>query len=345
MPGRSVKWLVSAAGVAMLCSAGAGGQSRPAGQALAKWVRRPLRVVTYEFLERAKGGTEQTPAEIVGFLDRVGGADVLLCKGFQYYRGVFDDSSGGYPRYRAKIAKILPLAHRRGVKVGVFGFTHREKTYRGQQDHAKVLGVWGRYVREGIDLLFVDEESGQGGLDIPDKCLAYCGELRRRFRRPVGLFVYGGASRGVGLVRKAAGHVDVLAEMSYSAYLDKPGDYNLARITKLWSRTARGVRPEIAYWTGAGIFGAKHLPGLPGSATWRDRYGDRDESQYLHDYLKTAIDHGATGVFFHSICRTTWWSQARRKKVIDGVKRAFAEVTSRRPATARPKEAPATTGP
>ena len=84
------------------------------------------------------------------------------------------------------------------------------------------MDAWKKYVSFGADILFVDEESGSGGLDIPASCLGHCDELRESFKLPVGLFLYGPASK-VGQVRAIAQHVDVIAEMGYTLFLEASG--------------------------------------------------------------------------------------------------------------------------
>jgi hypothetical protein len=46
------------------------------------------------------------------------------------------------------------------------------------------MEVWQEYVRLGADILFVDEESGRGGLDVPASCLGHCDELRTTLPLP-----------------------------------------------------------------------------------------------------------------------------------------------------------------
>jgi hypothetical protein len=286
------------------------------------WEKPNLRVVTYEFLERRTRDTDLAVDEIMSAIQQLGGADVLLGKAFQYYGGAFDDSSWGLPRFQGKIAEIVPVAHGADIKVGVFGFVDRTKTYAGQEDYDRVVGVWGDYAAMGVDALFIDEESGTSGTDIPAECLTYCDDLKTRFGLPVGIFIYGGASES-GRVREIAAHVDILGEMGYNLYLDQMGDYNLAYLTETWVSAAREARPEIAYWTGAGIFDESRFPGTP---FWQERYGTRTISQYFYDYMNTGIQSGATGVFFHSICRLEWWTPDVRQQVVDGVHQIFTEL-------------------
>lgn len=289
-----------------------------------KWWERPnQRVVTYEFLERRTRDTDLSVDEIMSTIQQLGGADVLLIKAFHYYEGVFDESSWGLPRFQAKIAEIVPAAHGRTIKVGLFGFVDRTKTYAGQEDYDRVMGVWSDYAAMGVDALFIDEESGTSGTDIPAECLAYCDDLKSRFGLPVGIFLYGGASEA-DRVRDIAAHVDIVGEMGYNLYLDQAGDYNLATLTDAWVAAAREAQPEMAYWTGTGIFDESQFPGTP---FWEDRYGSRTISQYFFDYSNTGIQSGATGVFFHSICRLEWWTPDVRQQVIDGVHRIFTQLS------------------
>jgi hypothetical protein len=187
------------------------------------WLAKDLRVVTYEFLERGYRRNDLSADEILACLDRFGGCDVLLVKGFHYWQGRFDDSSWGYPRFRSLAEILIPKLHARGMKVGIFGFTDRRRSYRDEPDHRQIMDVWKEYVRLGADLLFVDEETGRDGLDIPASCLDHCDELRTTFRVPVGLFLYGPASQA-GQVRAIAGHVDVIGEMGYNLFLEARGD-------------------------------------------------------------------------------------------------------------------------
>lgn len=328
-----------AIGVLAVWAAAAEGRSGDKGW----WSTEGLRIVTYEFLEGMRGGSELSAEKILEEIRRIGGADVLLIKGFQYYGGRFDESSGGLPRFKAKVGQLIPLARKEDIKVGIFGFTDRKRCYKGQPDYEKVLGAWKDYSDMGADLFLVDEESGKDGLDIPEACMEYCDELRARFKRPVGIFIYGEASRGAPLVKRLAGHVDVIGEMSYSLFLDRPGDYGLAKVTADFSTAAKSINPGIAYWTGAGIFGEKEYPGLPGTALWRDRYGDRDEAAYFRDYMKAALENGATGVYHHSLCRTTWWAEDRRKRIAHGIGEVFrelAEKARRRHGSSPPRRRP-----
>ena len=38
------------------------------------------------------------------------------------------------------------------------------------------------------------------------------------------------------------------------------------------------------------------------------------------------VANGATGVYFHSICRTTRWPEDSQKKIADGVSKLFKEL-------------------
>ena len=113
------------------------------------------------------------------------------------------------------------------------------------------MNVWKEYVRLGADILFVDEDIGGGGLDIPASCLNHGDEPRTTFKLPVGLFLYGPASQA-GRVRELASHVDVIGEVGYTLFLEARGDYGLADVTRQWSEAVKTLtnRP-VAYWTGA----------------------------------------------------------------------------------------------
>jgi hypothetical protein len=266
------------------------------------WLRENLRVVTYEFLERdAKRTTDLTGDEILALVRKIGACDLLLAKGFHYWKGAFDDSSWGYPRFKGEIAELVPRLHAMGVKVGVFGFTDRNRSYRGQPDADKILGAWKDYADLGVDSLFVDEESGAGGLDVPEACLEHCDELRKRFKLPVGIFLYGKASdaKRVGTIAR---RVDIVGEMSYNLFLDAAGDYALADVTRTWSEAVRtGAEGRCAYWTGAMVC-EKAAEG-PGTPFWRERFGTRSQADYFRDYFSVARAQGAQGVYFHSLCR------------------------------------------
>jgi len=67
------------------------------------WLARNLRVVTYEFLERGHRRTDLSADEILAWLDRFGDCDLLLIKGFHYWKGQFDESSWGYPPGAPKV--------------------------------------------------------------------------------------------------------------------------------------------------------------------------------------------------------------------------------------------------
>ncbi len=288
------------------------------------WLVKGLRVVTYEFLERSYRTNDLSADEILATLDRFGGCDLVLCKGFQYWQGRFDDSSWGYPRFQRMAAGLIPKLHARGIKTGIFGFTERQRSYSGGTDHDRVMDAWKQYASLGADILFVDEESGSGGLDIPASCLAHCDELRATFKLPVGLFLYGPASK-TGQVRAIAQHVDVIGEMGYTLFLEAKGDYGLDEVTRQWSRAVKADRsPRVAYWTGAMVM---LEPGRqPGSMFWRERFGERTLGGYFEDYLRRARASGTDGVFFHSLCRFTNLPEERRAEVAAAMKRIFEPV-------------------
>jgi len=266
------------------------------------WLRENLRVVTYEFLERdSKRTVDLTADEILDAVRKLGGCDVFLVKGFHYFRERFDDSSWGYPRFKTKVRELVPRLREQRIKAGIFGFTDRKRSYRGQPDADLILATWKGYVDDGVDLLFVDEESGAGGLDIPEACLEHCDELKKRFKLPVGIFLYGSAAEAdrVGAIAR---RVDVIGEMSYNLYLEAPGNYSLKEVTRKWSEAARtGSEGRCAYWTGA-MIPEKPTEG-PGTPFWRERYGDRGLADYFRDYFSAARGGGARGVYFHSLCR------------------------------------------
>lgn len=151
--------------------------------------------------------------------------------------GLSPASSWGYPRFRGLAETLIPKLHKRGIRAGAFGFTDRRRSYRGGADQTLIMSVWKEYVRLGADILFVDEESGSGGLDVPASCLSHCDELRTAFKLPVGLFLYGPASQA-GQVREYASHVDVIGEMGYTLFLEAHGDYGLEDVTCKWSAAA-----------------------------------------------------------------------------------------------------------
>jgi hypothetical protein len=288
------------------------------------WLAQGLRIVTYEFLERSHRASDLTPDEILESLDRFGGCDLVLLKGFHYWQGQFDDSSWGHPRFRSLADRLVPRLHARGIKAGIFGFTDRQRSYGGGPDHGRIMEVWQEYVRLGADILFVDEESGSSGLDIPVSCLSHCDELRTTFKLPVGLFLYGPASQA-GRVRAIAPHVDVVGEMGYSLFLEAQGDYALQEVTRQWSQALQGTtsRP-VAYWTGAMVM--LELGQQPGSPSWRERFGERTLARYFEDYLKRARDFGADGVFFHSLCRFSGLAADTQAEVAAAMKRVFGQM-------------------
>jgi hypothetical protein len=292
------------------------------------WLAKDLRVVTYEFLERSQRASDLTPDEILKMVDSFGGCDLVLLKGFHYWQGQFDDSSWGYSRFRDLAEKLIPRLHARGIKTGIFGFTDRHRSYADGPDHRRIMEVWKEYVRLGTDILFVDEESGSGGLDIPASCLSHCDELRTTFKLPVGLFLYGPASKA-GQVREIARHVDVIGEMGYNLFLDARGDYGLEEVTRQWSQALKGAtdRP-VVYWTGAMVM---LEPGQqPGGPFWRERFSERTLARYFEDYLQRARDSGADGVFFHSLCRFSNLATDTQTEVAAAMKRVFGQVDNAR---------------
>jgi len=276
------------------------------------WLAKDQRVVTYEFLERSYRANDLTADEIIAALDRFGGCDLVLLKGFHYWQGRLDDSSWGYPRFRSLAERLIPKLHARGIKAGIFGFTDRHHSYGDGPDHGRIMKIWKEYVDLGADILFVDEESGTGGLDIPASCLNHCDELRTNFKLPVGIFLYGPASKAE-QVSEIARHVDVIGEMGYNLFLEAHGDYGLKEVMHQWSQVLKDAmdRP-VAYWTGAMVMREPRQG--PGSLFWRERYGQRTLAQYFDDYLRRARDCGADGVFFHSICRFSGLALERRKR-------------------------------
>ncbi len=291
------------------------------------WLARNLRVVTYEFLERGHRQSDLSVDEILAYLDRFGGCDLVLLKGFHYWQGKFDDSSWGYPRFRGLAETLIPKLHERGIRAGVFGFTDRRRSYRGGVDQTLILDVWKEYVRLGADILFVDEESGSGGLDVPASCLSHCDELRTAFKLPVGLFLYGSASQA-GQVRECASHVDVIGEMGYTLFLEAHGDYGLEDVTRKWSAAvATLTNPPVAYWTGAMV--VEKGSQAPGTLFWRERFGQRTLAGYFERYLGQALASGADGVFFHSICRLSGLPPNAQEEIMALVRRRFQEMNVR----------------
>jgi hypothetical protein len=189
------------------------------------------------------------------------------------------------------------------------------------------MEIWQEYVRLGADILFVDEESGSSGLDIPASCLSHCDELRTTFRLPVGLFLYGPASQAEPL-RMIARHADVIGEMGYNLFLEAHGDYGLEEVTRQWSQALKGRtdRP-VAYWTGAMVM--REPDRQPGTLFWRERFGTRTLGRYFEDYLGRARDCGADGVFFHSLCRLSGLPPETQTEVTAAVKRVFEQIDRR----------------
>ena len=312
--------------VFLLCAAPAWAADQPSAAAH-WWLAGNRRVVTYEFLERNHRQTDLSAAELLAFLDRFGACDLVLLKGFHYWKGEFDDSSWGYPRFRGLAETLIPQLHARGLKTGIFGFTDRRRSYDAGPDHGRIMDVWKEYVRLGADILFVDEESGGGGLDVPASCLRHCRELRTAFGRPVGLFLYGPASQA-DQVRALAQEVDVIGEMGYNLFLDARGDYGLEEVTRKWTAALKGLpgRP-VAYWTGALV--VTEQTQAPGSAFWRERFGERTLAGYFETYPRKALAAGAGGVFFHSLCRLDGLPPKTRDDVAAAMKQLFTEMGGR----------------
>jgi hypothetical protein len=196
-------------------------------------------------------------------------------------------------RFRGLAERLIPKLYARGIKTGIFGFTDPRCTsgYGDGPDHRRIMEVWQEYVRLGADILFVDEESGCGGLDVPASCLAHCDELRATFKLPVGLFLYGPASQA-GQVRAIAPHVDVIGEMGYNLFLEARGHYGLKEVTRQWSNVPKGATDQpVAYWTGAMVMLEPNQQ--PGSPFWRERFGERTLAQYFKDYLCEARNSDA----------------------------------------------------
>ncbi len=287
------------------------------------WLANGLRIVTYEFLERSRRTNDLSADEILATLDRFGGCDLVLLKGFHYWNGQFDNSSWGYPRFHEMAGRLIPKLHARGIRAGIFGFTERQRSYAGGADHGRVMDAWREYVTLGVDVLFVDEESGSGGLDIPASCLGHCDELRKTFKLPVGLFLYGPASKA-GQVRAIGQHVDVIAEMGYTLFLEASGDYALEEVTRQWSEAVKADKAsKVAYWTGAMVMLENNRQ--PGGAFWRERFGERTLASYFEDYFRRARASGADGVFFHSICRFGSLPAETQENIAVAVKRVFRE--------------------
>ncbi len=285
------------------------------------WLARGLRVVTYEFLERGRRTNDLSADEVLGTLDRFGGCDLVLLKGFHYWHGRFDDSSWGYPRFQRMAERLIPKLHARGIKAGVFGFTDRQRSYRGGPDHDRVMDGWREYVSLGADILFVDEESGSGELDIPASCLAHCDELRETFKLPVGLFLYGPAAKAR-QVHAIAQHADVIGEMGYTLFLQTSGDYGLEEVTRQWAQALKADKAlKVAYWTGAII--QLEPERQPGSRFWHERFGERSLAGYFEDYFHRARISGADGIFFHSLCRFTALPEPGQAEVAAAMKRVF----------------------
>ncbi len=317
-------WLISAA--PSLTDAGTRQVNPTNGSALQTnqnwWLAKGLRIVTYEFLERGRRTNDLSAEEILSILERFGGCDLVLVKGFHYWQGRFDDSAWGFSRFHRMAERLFPKLRARGIKTGVFGFTDRERSYPGGPDHGRVMDAWKQYANLGADILFVDEESGSRSLDIPTSCLAHCDELRETFKRPVGLFLYGPASKA-GQLRAIAEHADVIAEMGYTLSLQVKGDYGLEEVTREWSHALKGDKAaRVAYWTGAMV--QLEPARQPGSPFWRERFGQRTQAGYFEDYFHRARNAGADGVFFHSLCRFCDLPGKTQVEVAAAIKREFA---------------------
>ena len=169
----------------------------------------------------------------------------------------------------------------------------------------------------GVNILFVDEESGRSGLDIPAACLDHCDQLRATFKLPVGIFLYGRASEA-GQVGKIAAHADVVGEMGYNLFLEARGDYGLAEVTRAWSAAVKTAQKQgAAYWTGTMLPAEKQGPGTP---FWHKRFGARGSC--FSDYTQAAFPNGATGVYYHSICRLAKLPPREQTDAISGITHA-----------------------
>ncbi len=315
-----------AVALAVLLWAGSIWAGDPADAKPKWWLAANLRVVTYEFLERGHRQSDLSVDEILASIDRFGGCDLVLFKGFHYWQGRFDDSSWGYPRFKELASLLIPKLHARAIRAGMFGFTDRRRSYRDGPDHQRIMEIWKDYVRLGADILFVDEESGSGGLDIPAFCLGHCDELRSSFGLPVGLFLYGPASKA-GKVREFARHVDVIGEMGYNFFLEARGDYGLEEVTRKWSDASKSITNHaVAYWTGAMVPSPNQGPG---TAFWRERFGGRTLAGYFEAYFGKARASGADGVFFHSLCRLSGLPTTTQVEVSAAVKRQFQEIAAK----------------
>jgi hypothetical protein len=58
----------------------------------------------------------------------------------------------------------------------------------------------------------------------------------------------------------------------------------------------------------------------PGTPHWRERFGLRGLDGYFRDYSKAARQAGASGVFFHSICRLAKLAPREQAEAISGIK-------------------------
>jgi hypothetical protein len=85
--------------------------------------------------------------EILTCLDLFGDYDLVLIKGFHYWKGQLDDSSGSYPRFRHLAETLIPKLHARGIKAATSRFTERRHLKR-QADREKPVGEWNQF--EGI---------------------------------------------------------------------------------------------------------------------------------------------------------------------------------------------------
>ena len=57
----------------------------------------------------------------------------------------------------------------------------------------------------------------------------------------------------------------------------------------------------------------------PGTPFWRERFGRRGLGDYFRDYTQAALHNGATGVYFHSICRLAQLPPREQADAISGI--------------------------
>ena len=246
------------------------------------------------------GGT--SPSLNHGLIQRLGGCDLLLIKGFHYWQGDFDDSSWGYPRFRDKIAALTPRLHRRASRPGLRVHPARKISRRARTTSGSWASGKSMWTRASTPVR--DEESGRSGLDIPTACLDHCDQLRATFKSPVGIFLYGRASRRAmsaksPYTRTWSAKWAITCSGSPRRLRPRRGDQGLVR------RGQEAKKEGAAYWTGAMLPAEKQGPGTP---FWRERFGRRGLGDYFRDYTQAALHNGPRGCIF--IASAAWSAPA-----------------------------------